>query len=791
MADGKHIFRDRLYVFLLCAAISALAWLWQFETPPPDLMDNLAAAAGLRPPTGQLSLLWHHIAGSICRAFGLSAAESVLRIAGHISLGVFAIMATVLFKRLLPVSFRRGEHVAAWWRVAVRFVLFQGTALFCLSEPVWNAFRWFSPLSLHMLIAAAAVICCMVHFSTNRRAPLFAAFALIGLLSADTPIGGVMLVIVGGCLFARGRLRRIGMVDVPNENPLSNALMAWRLTIAFAFGAIGGLILEIHTFASLDGLAAFGWSWGEYAFRFPLAYIKAFLAECSPAGVVLAVIVAVLPVIIEYRLLARATDDEKHLVYVHGVMFFVFGIVAFTQLAGARHFWFWTWGGESGCLRDGVLKCAAMFLCALSAVWSLAVFTVELHLRSYRRIEILLSQDEAESPGAAEAFAMARRLQRMVRTCLLVEPLVAFACVLPFRPQSLERAMLGVVADAAHETAEECRGAEYVFTDGGLDAAVELAAAEEGESRPPLYALSLMGGATDRREIFLRTRGVQDVRDRVLLESGAADALRTWVRERPDRDSTYAVQIGFELWRRDGKKMPECAGLVARPAGFAPGAAERGAAVARGLARRIISIYGMGDPDSITDRPLRDAFLFAQWRLAVIARHRANAYDERGEGDLAMEETRLADALDGKNRALERIRATMGWASKKRLERMTPQEGLKFGLAQANFALARTFALRVLDVSPDDPAANFALGMDFFVQRQYARAQAYLERCRERRPDDPAVLNNLAQCRLRQGDPAGALPYAKRAQEVLPDSPEIKNTLHRISAALEKKGKGE
>ena len=296
-----------------------------------------------------------------------------------------------------------------------------------------------------------------------------------------------------------------------------------------------------------------------------------------------------------------------------------------------------------------------------------------------------------------------------------------------------------------------------------------------------------MGGATNPRELYLRTRGVTNASDRALLESGAADALRMWVRAHPEKAGTYAVQIGFELWRCDGRPMPECAGLVARPAGFAPGAAERGAAAGRDLAKRMLALYENGAPDDIPDRMLRDAFLFAQWRLAVLARHRANAYDERGETDLAMEETRLADALDRKNGALDRIRATMAWASRKKLERMTPQEGLKMGLSRANFALARVFALRVLDVSPDDPAANFALGMDFFVQKQYTRAQAYLERCRKRRPDDPAVLNNLAQCRIRLGDPVGALPYAERALEILPDSSEIKRTMERIKAALAEK----
>ena len=785
MTGGRQIFLDRLYVILLCAVLSALAWLWQFDSPPPDLMDGLAAAAGLRPPPAQLSLLWQHVAGPLCRAFGLPAACTVLRVLGHVSLGLFAFLATALFWMMLPASLLRGRHVASWWRVAVRFVLFQGTVLLCFSDPVWNAFRWFSPLSLQVLIAAAATTCCMVHFTTARRMPLFAAFALVGLLSADTPIGGVMFVFLVVALLGRRCLRAMGYLAAPqDDNPIAHARILWRLTLAFAAGLAVGMALEIRAFASLDGLAAFGLSWGDYVCEFPFVYLKALLATCSPAGALCFIVLAVFPMLLAQHLIGRATNSEKTLMYGHGVIFVLTGLLAFSQLGGARSLWFWTWGGEGGCVRDGVLRCAAVFLCALSAVWSLAVFTIELYLRNFRRIETQRFPDAAEEEGAAEILASTQRLQRIVRTCLLVEPILVFACVLPFRAQNLERAMLGVVADAARETAEECRGADYLFTDGGLDAAVELAAAASGRR---LRALSLMGAATDPREIYLRTRGASDPGDKALLESGAADALRTWVRSRPDKAGTYAVQIGFELWRRDGKPMPECAGLVARPAGFAPGGAERGAAAARDLAKRALALYDEGKPDEIGDRSLRDAFLFAQWRLAVLARHRANAYDGQGKMELAMEETRLADALDKKNGALDRIRATMAWASKKRLERMTPQEGLKLGLARADFALARVFALRVLDVSPDDPAANFALGMDFFVQRQYARAQAYLTRCLARRPDDPAVLNNLAQCRLRQGDPAGALPYAERALAILPGSPEIKRTMERVKAALEEK----
>ena len=784
MVGGRQAFLNRLYVLLFGAAVATLAWVWQFDSVPPDLMENLAVAAGLRPANGTTALLWQYVAAPLCRCFGIETAETVLRVAGHVSLGALAVLAVMLFEMIVPASLRRGEHVVWWWRAWVRIVLFQGAAIFCCSDPVWRTFGWFSPSALQALLVVLTVICVVVYFKNGRRPPLFAAFALTGLLSADTPVGAVILFGLIALLYIRWRLYGIG-TSVVLENPLANALLPWRLTLSFLGGVIVGTALEVYAFGYLDGLAALGWkSWSDYALALPIRYLKALLNACSPAGMFIFFVVAVCPVLVELGFIKRATDDEKHLEYFDGMMFLVCCLIAFSQLTGANQLWFWTWAGEYGCVRDDVLKCVAVVLCSLAVLWAISVFTIELYLRNFRRITTLRFQDAAEAAGADEAFASLNRVQRLVRIVFFFLPVLILGCVIPFRAQSLERAMLGVVSDAALETADECRDVEYLFTDGGLDAATELAAAEKGGR---LIALSMMGGAEDPREIYLRTRGVTNAEDKVLLESGAPDALRTWVRTRPDKAKSYAVQIGFELWQRDGRPMPACSGLVARLEGLAPEEAARGAEAGRSLARRVLAIYEWGNPEKIVDRSLRNAFMFIQWRLAILARHRANAYDEKGERDLAMDETHLADELDRRNAAIDNIRATMAWASKRKLERMTAREGLRVALNRADFALARVFALKILDAVPDDPAANFAVGMDFFVQRQYARAQVHLERCLEGRPNDPAVLNNLAQCRLRQGDPAGALPYAERALEILPDAREVRRTVERIKSAIEKK----
>ena len=773
-------------MLLFGAAIAALAWAWRYDSVPPDLMENLAVAAGLRPPTGTTSLLWQYVAAPLCRNFGVSGAETVLRVAGHVSLGALAVLAVVLFEMLVPASLRRGEHVAWWWRAWVRFVLFQGAAVFCCSDPVWRTFRWFSPASLQALLVVLTVTFVVRYFKSGRRSGLFAAFAVMGLLTADTPVGALMVAGFVILLYVRWRLYGVWTAALQQgENPLANVFLPWRLTLSFLAGLVAGEALEISAFAALDGLAAFSWTWGDYALNFPLNYLKALMAACSPAGMFIFFVMAVCPVLVEFGFIKRASDDETHLAYLDGVMFLVCGLIAFSQLSGARQLWFWTWTGARGCVRDDVLKCAAAFLCSLAVMWALSVFTIELYLRNFRRILSLRLQDAAESAGAKEAFASMNRVQRIIRTVFLFLPVLILGCVVPFRAQRLERAMLGVVADAAREIADECRDVEYLFTDGGLDAAVELAAAEK-ERR--LVALSMMGAPLEPREIYLRTRGVTNAEDKVLLECGAPDALRTWVLTRPDMAKDYAVQIGFELWQRHRRPMPDISGLVALPEGLSPEEAARGAEAGRALARRVLAVYEWDDPEKTTDRSLRDAFLYVQWRLAVLARHRANAYDARGERDLAMEETHLAEELDRKNVALDNIRATMAWDSKRKLERMTAREWLEMRIRQRDFARAHFYALKVLEVSPDDPFANWAIGMDFFMQGQYARAEVYLERGLKNRPNDPRFLNNIAQCRLRQGDPKGALPYAERALEVLPDAPEVKGTMKRVKAALEKKG---
>ena len=791
----------RMLAPILCVGIAVFAWYWRFDELPPALYDDLAVAAGLRPPESPVSLHWQLIAAPLCRAFGLPAAMDILRMAGHVALGLFAAVGYLVFHGALPASFRRGEHISGWWRAVVRVVLFTGVVLLCCADPVWNAFRWFSPVALQLLEAEVAVLLVFLYLQSGSRVPLFAAFALLGVLTADSPLGAVVLAVsvVIFCVYVRNRaasakansIRSTG--DEEDESPFADLLTAWWLTLAFFVGLAAGAGLEAWAFVSTDGLEASKWSWGDYALDAPFAYLKWAYRMISPVGLVVFLGIVLTPALTAFKIVPRATHDDQPFAYFHGAVFAVCGLLAFTQLSGAKVLWFWTWGRSIGLnVRSGLLEYLAAFLCALTVVWSLAVFMFNFYLRNSRRLAMLRYPDALEEEGGREELNNIRRVKRVARVFFLAVPVLLLAGALPFRDQRVEHAMLGVVDDAVRETVRECGDAEYVFTDGGLDAALELAAAVEGRR---IVALSLTDSTKVPRNVWLRTRGLDDeegsadAEDRALLEMGSMDALRTWMRKPADKARPYVVQIGFDIWKRDGLPSPKLSGLTARPGEIDEEEEERGTAAARALMQRMLAIFEKWKPDDIADRALRDAFTCVQWRLAVVAQNRADAYDAKGETELAMEETRLAGELDKNNTELEKIRDLMELVERRRIERMTPREGLQTGLARADFARARSFAEKILETTPNDLEANFAVGMDFFVRRQYSRAEVYLRRCLDVETNSVAVLNNLAHCRLRQGDFAEALPLARRALELRPESREVQRTMAIITAGLEEQQK--
>lgn len=780
--------KDWVWAASLGGLIAILLWLLGGSEPPIEVMEDVAVAAGLRPPVAPFPGLWHALSCILFKVIGLRAGMWFLRFLGPLTLGLATAGMFLSLHELMPQTLRLRMKRFGWSRFVVRVVLMQGAVSLACAEPVWRVCRFFGPTTLQLLLTMVATLLCCRAFRLRSIVRVYVAAAILGVLAAETPIG--LLVPPVLAVFGWWRARGSGPDLTPNPlaNPLVRALALRRMTYAFLCGFLPAVVANAVFFCKMDGLAAHDWTGVMYVVHVIGRYGQLLMQAGTFVGWLFIVGVIAVPLVLAAALVSKATNDDLFLPYRYGIFFVLAGLVAFSQNAGWQTFWFWNWTSVPN-VKSDYLLCLCSFASAVTFALSLCVLGVEIFFRNYRRIAETRFEDALEEVGVERVAASFRLVDRVRRGLIQCEPLFLLALLLPFRWQPTANEMRAVVGEFARQTAAECGTATRLFTDGALDAAVEVAAALQGKT---LLALSMMAGGTPR-EVYLRKRAAADGEDEDVLTGAASDALRNWVVSKPERANDIAIQLGFELWRSPelrNKPMPVCGGFVARPdGGLSPEEAEAGARSAHALAERVLALYGKSRPMEVPDRPLRSSFLFAQWRLAWMCRMRANASDKAGRTDEAMADTELADKLDAKNVEFQRLRRQMDWVVMQRNTRFTWRESLDVALRKADFRLARTYAQRVLESNPDDSSANFAMGMSYFVEEQYGRAEEYLKRTLAQRPDEPAALNNLAVVLLRQGRYAEAETNALHALRVLPDSSRYFSEIKKTVEAIREKSK--
>ena len=228
------------------------------------------------------------------------------------------------------------------------------------------------------------------------------------------------------------------------------------------------------------------------------------------------------------------------------------------------------------------------------------------------------------------------------------------------------------------------------------------------------------------------------------------------------------LQLGFEFWKREQKTLPKASGMVAIEKGLDDATAEQGIQRAKAIADRILAIADKAAKANPSPA-LASAFSAVNWLISRFARLR--------------NEVDVAKGLDRANTDLQRMLLAVEIERQRTFMHLTPLEGLEIALRRANYAEARRYAAAVMQNDPDDPQANFAMGMDALMNKKYEEAQRYLEKVLKRRPKEPAVLNNLSIVCRKQRKYKEAEDYARRAVDVLPGSPEVQDTL---KDALEK-----
>ncbi len=761
----------------LGAAVAFLSWWWRYAWLPPGVWEDVAVAAGIRPPEAPFPLLWHALTHQLFRLLDMAQAIRALRLAGHVALGLAAMMSFALLNEVLPKAMRGRLLRAASYRRIVRVVLLQGAVLLTCSEPIWEIGQAFCPVIFHFLLFLAAVLV-FVRYAVRRGviAGWYWTMLILGVLAGETVLGVVLVAV----FFVAYRIRARSNPDKwsnPMADPFVRTVMVRRMALSTLAGWLIAVVGNCVYFCMMNGLEAHELLVIQYAVTYLINYFKLFAAALTPSGWILFIVVVLVPFVLSMVHVKAATDDERFLSYWHAAFFVLVGFVAFLQLVGWRSFWFWTWADGQEYVCSPLLKCLCSFMCVQTFIHALCVLEVDAYFRNHKRIAAIKYQDSVEdSARGAEIAASFRGLNRIARLGLMLEPLVVLAFVLPFRTQTTRR-IVNALYDCARQTALECHDARYVFTDGALDTAVELCAREQGRG---LLALSVAAGASER-ERYLRCRGAVDDEDREILSVNAMDALRTWLRFKKQRIEEVAVQLGVEQWKwRHGKEqMLPVAGMVARPAGFPPGLAKAGVEAAHDLVKRILDIYADDEKLENVSPELRDLFSRMQWRVARMCRLRADNLDREGDKERAREESKLADDLDERNEPFMRIRRELEMVGQGS-SRLTPREGLRLAMERPNFRMAAMFARQVLVSDPLDLEANFAMGMFYHCDEQYGQAEEYLKKCLEKDPRNASILNNLAVAQLRQGHLDEAEENARKAVEANGKLAEARRTLENV-----------
>lgn len=219
-------------------AAAAMAWRCG-PCAPPEVYDDVAAAAGLCPPMHILPGLWRSLAAPLFSACGLEEGLETLAALGPVAYGVSVALAACILRSVLR-----------WWLAAPAAVGF------AFLEPVRRTGCFFSRQSL-VLCAMLGALWLLVRMARRcaRNAALPYAFAVLtGLIAADTPLAFIVFAALPVSFAGRLAMLPDGTL-VSFSGPLT-VLFAMRRTLFVFLAAWAlGLAASVVSFV-LPGAAA-------------------------------------------------------------------------------------------------------------------------------------------------------------------------------------------------------------------------------------------------------------------------------------------------------------------------------------------------------------------------------------------------------------------------------------------------------------------------------------------------------------------------------------------------------
>lgn len=779
---------DRVATGLTAVAVVLL--MWAFAWPVlPHLWDEMAVASHLRPPASAFPGLWRGLLSVLYANLPAGTVEAVLRVMGLVTGGLLSLLVFSILDKTLPDILRLKIRGVARGRLIVRVMLSLGTVLFICNESVWRACQGFGSVTLHILAAVAALRMILSFYHFGRYTRLYWVMLIWGLMAGDGPVGIAFAVATVVSVYHKS-LGNLDDKENPVANPLVRRLVIGKMSSIFLLAMCAGFVANYLLYCRFGGVRLVDNAPTNIVMVCFGGYWSAFRTALTPLGWFFAFALVGAPFLVTLLPLKKAMIEDKFVEWPLAVSYFVVGVVSWSQLSGLEFLWFRSWFSVPLVSDDFAVAVMALFW-TITLLWTISVFSKNYHFHSVRHVAESQFQDAAETPEGQAAVWEMMRQNRFVRLLTRAMPFLVLLSVVPMRGEWTVRRMLGVIRDYVREVVLESGDVKWIVTDGALDVGVELEAAAQGRR---LLALSVFSGG-EKRDVAIRQRDTEDADDLHALESGASDALRYWTSDQTNRLSMLAIQLGFERWQgavRDSQ--PTCSGLLARFGGVSGAWVTNGVYAAQSLGERVLEAYDLGDPDGIFNRDIRRLFRYAQWRVSYLCRIRCDSAHGDVWGDVERKDESLMEELDKKNAELESIRKRVSWMAEHHGAVLLPREGLKIGLERADFRMAKTFAETVIRSDPEDPHANFAIGMFYLLNEQYARAEPYFLTALKRHKEDPAVLNNLSVVALRMGRKADALAYAERAYKAAPDSKSIARTLDKARKNFgiipDKKGAG-
>ena len=784
-APGDQLFAppERLSAldYNIAAALGVVAFIFvysfSYKGLHPSVWGDCAVAASLMPPESVCPGLWRSFASFVYSGFGIDCGNAVVSFLGKVAAGVVAAFSYLIFKQILSVLVRMIDPLAVWTKFFMRLLPAVATIILMCSQSVWMLAQSFSPDAFAFLLFIATLFLFLSFLSLGSLAPGYWAMFLVGLMCAESLFGFLVLVsfwAIFYILLNKGKIEHIDFLE-----PLTQQSSKWYLTFFWALGFLLAIAVNVIGFVSMGGAEALGIELSGIPVKYLWGLWPSFASSASIGGWIVGMGVAFLPFILGISLLRRGTDLEYFLHYHVGIVFFVISAVAYSQLASLPALWFWTFPSIS--VESAMMKAVLAFMSAVAVFCGMCVAIVDAYCRDHRKLALQLNP-ELIPPERKSRF---RAVVRDVLVAFLFLALIAG--VLPLRFDTAPLNMLAILDDYIREVVDEADGVKFLFTDGECDAAIELEAARRNKELVTVPIVPKPGS----RILSSVKPMLTDEEELEAVDVSGANLLVTMLNK---NRGDIAVQYWLDIVRqKTARSYPPVSGVIARSKWPSEEMRADGVSRAHRLAGRYLDFYkDVSEIPESVDPIIRHCFQVSQFRLQCMAEFRFRNMQlsrKASEQSSALDgaeriERSLSKDLNESNGALRELKAAIERAQMHIMHQVTPGDALMLALARADFSAGRRHAERILETNPEDPRANFMMGMYSYGKDEYAEAEKYFKECVRYNKREISYWNNLAMAQMKLGKVAEARKSISTAKSLIANLVlEVKDTLRQIDEA--------